>query len=336
MDTVLQKAGGTESIQRLSEIFKNDEATEKLGFSLLHRTVVGLNSLDLATLLKSISKASINEVDAQGRSPLWWAARRGDLPSMTLLIEANADVNKKSNEGQPPLDTAIRSRNEACAWLLLDIESIECAYTYPNGWTALDSCCAYGSSVILLERLLYKGAKNKINQPFEHGGTALHFAVAYGHNDLAKSLISHGIEFDTITRKGESPLSNAIEFQNIQALQLLLTHRANYRRLIHVDETLLHYAAIHADLGCLQTLRSFKLHGLDTHAKTTGYEEYPNNEKIKGRTAMEIAMEREDVTQEWRDIFGLLVNDIESPESFGSGGARCEESEVFEDALEVQ
>ena len=330
----MRKAGDTESIQRLSRLFRNDEATDKLGLSLLHQTVLGLNELDLGKLLKSISKVSIDEGDAQGRSALWWAARRGDLSAMTLLIAANADVNIKSNSGQPLLDAAIRSGNEACAWLLLDIENIDSTYSYSNGWTTLHSCCYSGFSVPFLKGLIHKGAI--IDQAFDNGATALYWAIQLGRNDLVRTLISRGANIDAIGFNEETPLSTAIEFQNAQCLQLLLAHQADYRRVIHVDETLLHYAAIFADPDCLRILHSFKLHDIDVHARTTGFKDYPNNEKIKGRTAMEIAMEREDFIPEWREMFRQLVIEIEYPQSFGGGSDQPEGLEVFEDALEHQ
>ena len=334
LNAVLRKAGDSRSLRRLGSLFRNDEAIEKLGLTLLHQTVLGLNELDLEKLLRSVSKASIDESDAQGRSALWWAARRGDLSAMTALIDTNADINKRGGQGDPPLNAAISSRNEACAWLLLNVENIDSTYVVPNGWTALHACCQNGLSVTLLERLLDKGAQ--IDQPFETGATPLFLAVQFGHNDLVRCMIAHGANLDAINFIGESPLSCSIELQNSQSLQVLLDRKANYRRLIHVDETLLHHAAIFADLECLRILRSFELHDIDVQARTTGFKEYPNNEKIKGGTALEIAMERKDVTPEWREMFRQLVEEIEHPRSFDGDNSQPGESEVFEDALEHQ
>ena len=48
-----------------------ETALGKLGMSLLLKTVLGLNNLNLATLLESLSQSEIDECDAQGRTALY-------------------------------------------------------------------------------------------------------------------------------------------------------------------------------------------------------------------------------------------------------------------------
>ena len=333
LSAILRKMGDTLACQRLGILFRNEDSLEKLGFSLLHRTVLGLSELDLGQLIRSVSSATINQPDAKGRTALWWAARRGDLAATSLLVKAHADINQMDHDGTRPLNAAVRSENEPCAWLLLEMDNIECRFKADDGWTALHSCCYIGSSAPLMERLILGGAD--IDQVHENGGTALHFAVQESHNHLVPILISHGVNADAISSDGEHALSLAIEFRNNEALRLLLAHNTNHLQTIHVDETLLHYAAKHADVEGLRILRSFGLHGIDIHARTIGFGEYHDDE-CRGYTALEIALQRDDVGPEWLEMFEQLVSETEDSNGGTGLGDHLEVSEVFEDALEHQ
>ena len=299
--------------------------------------MIGLNELELNKLVDSIPRVAINALDRHGRTALWWAARRGDFPAVSTLIRAHADVNKTGPLGGRPLDAAIISGNEACVWSLLETDSIECGYSTRTGWTALHFSSFFGSSGDIVQKLIQNGADiDGLSDGDGFDAPALNFAVQEGHTHLVEILISHGASLDIVSLIGESALSLALKACKSQTLQLLLTREANYRQLIHVDETLLHHAAIFANFECLQTLCAFRLSGIDVDARTTGYSGYHDNEKVQGRTALEIATQREDVTPDWLEMFKLLVRRIDSQGVNDVARDGCEELEVFEDALEHQ
>ena len=52
-------------------MFPGEATLEKLGMTLLLKTVLGLNQLDLATLLESIPRSEVDECDTQGRTALY-------------------------------------------------------------------------------------------------------------------------------------------------------------------------------------------------------------------------------------------------------------------------
>jgi len=58
------------------------------------------------------SAALINEVDVNGCTPLWLAARTGDLAMVKLLIDAGADATIKNNEGLSPEEVAVKFKKE--------------------------------------------------------------------------------------------------------------------------------------------------------------------------------------------------------------------------------
>ena len=54
-----------------------------------------------------ISKgANVNTTDKWGKTPLMDAVNQGQLDVVKLLVEADADIEMKSNEGQTALDIA--------------------------------------------------------------------------------------------------------------------------------------------------------------------------------------------------------------------------------------
>ena len=58
------------------------------------------------------SAALINEVDENGCTPLWLAARTGDLAMVKLLIDAGADATIKNSEGLSPEEVAVKFKKE--------------------------------------------------------------------------------------------------------------------------------------------------------------------------------------------------------------------------------
>jgi ankyrin repeat protein len=68
-----------------------DDALQHQSFSRLHLLVLGLDRIgfDLESCL-NFSLQSINALDKNGRSPLYWAMRRGDNASASTLIRHGA------------------------------------------------------------------------------------------------------------------------------------------------------------------------------------------------------------------------------------------------------
>ena len=63
------------------------------------------NANIIGDLLKQ-SKDTINDVDQNGQTALYHAARNNHFNAVKLLIENGADVNKPCTDGQTPLYTA--------------------------------------------------------------------------------------------------------------------------------------------------------------------------------------------------------------------------------------
>ena len=60
----------------------------------------------------SNSSLNLNEVDNNECTPLWLAARTGNLSMVKLLVDAGADASMKNIDGMTPLDVAIKFKKE--------------------------------------------------------------------------------------------------------------------------------------------------------------------------------------------------------------------------------
>ncbi|XP_036390313.1 ankyrin repeat, PH and SEC7 domain containing protein secG-like [Megalops cyprinoides] len=72
----------------------------------------------LRTLLRTVDKEQIDRKDYYGKTPLYWAAYKGQRSSMELLLKHGADVNAQCKHGGTPLHAAVGLFPE-CALVLI-------------------------------------------------------------------------------------------------------------------------------------------------------------------------------------------------------------------------
>ena len=145
------KAGDLETARTLVAAGTDVNASQGDGASALH-WAAHRNDLDAATLLIEAG-ADVNTPNALGATPLWLAAINGSAPMVGRLLEAGANPNVSLKMGETPLMTAARSG---------DLETVE--------------------------QLLQHGADVNAAE-HERGQTALMWAVAQRHADVASLLI---------------------------------------------------------------------------------------------------------------------------------------------------
>ena len=335
---ILYNRSDASTRERLGNMFPSDEALDKLNLSLLHKTVLGLNKLDLATLLASITGSDLDKGDAQGRTPLYWAAVRGDDATVSMLIRHGACVNKGNFEGNRPLDAAASSGNEACIWHLLE-SGLDMDLNYSNdaGGTPLLTFCQNGTSVEIVEKLLSKGVD--LEARTWDGETALMIATEWLKGDLVRCLIAYRANVNSVDNDNRSSLHRAIWHHSSDVFQLLLQHRADHTIKTKAGETLLHFAAHSGDLKTLETLLLFDLRGINVQDRVTGFSDYQKVKGLVGLTALQIAEKRQDATPEWMDAFRLLIQGVEFPETRPRAHDLDQDDDVaeqFADALEHQ
>ena len=301
----------------------------------MHKAVVGLNKLDLETLLESLPRSAINERDVNRKTAAWWAARRGDTSALSLLLKHGAEVDAMEDGRAPLLDAAIDSNRSDCIWMLLKLENDNIRTKKArNGWTSLHRSCYVGSDPNIVEWLIEQGTGTEVRA--RYGLTPLHVASMEGKDTLVGCLLSKGANVNARAITGDTPLHLAIANDKHKVIRLLLHNNVDCSLQTAAGETILHYAAQFGNTDLLKTLCLFNLPGVGHLERVNVTSPTQKTANIKGLTALEIAEHCNDVGPEWLAAFRQLVHDIEFPGSGARMEEQPEEDEEFEDALEHQ
>ncbi|KPI92406.1 Ankyrin repeat, PH and SEC7 domain containing protein secG [Papilio xuthus] len=130
-------------------------------------------ALEVLRALVREGGASVAVRDADGRTPLLWAASAGSAAAVLALHQAGARV-----------DDADR-----------------------DGLTALHCAAARGHTEALETLVGLCGAR--VDMADSHGCTPLHYAAALGHADATSELLEHGADAHRQDRRGRSPAHTA-------------------------------------------------------------------------------------------------------------------------------
>ena len=319
--------------RRLRELFPAEEWIESQEFSLVHKTVLGLNPLNLDDLLASVPTSMINSVDVRGRTALWWTALRGDYSAMSSLLRYDADVQRLSSAGFSSLTTAMFSRNQGCVRLLLQ-HSHDLARYDSTGWLAIHvaAYCGLDNDVISATippeigvDVVTKGQES----------TALMHAAQESRFHACKYLLSLNADPNLKNTEGETALHLAISNNSHKSMETLL-RCTEYHIKTKAGETFLHYAAQYSDIQSLEILYDSDLYGICIKDTVTNSSPNQTAMNVVGLTALEIAGRRSNVTPEWLAMFQKLQNKIDLHSEELQADTSHGEADEFHDALESQ
>jgi ankyrin repeat protein len=224
----------------LATIFQDLDDYESFQLSLLHKTVLGITGISLATQLAA-STANIDAPDSLGRTSLSAAAWRGDADAVETLLRHGARPNICTPTEISPLHRAIEGRNYRCVQLLVE-HGAEVSHRNIRGRTPLHYSCRIEDGGEVCALLLRSGAEV---DAADHGGArAIHEAVVHRKLPQLRLLLEHGAEVDCLTRSGDFPLKLAVTQNDVASATALLDAGADPR----LDgDALLLTAASHAD-----------------------------------------------------------------------------------------
>ena len=189
--------------------------------SLLEAVQKGDQEAVRSLLLKQVD---VNGAQADGATALAWAAHRGDLETAELLIEAGADVNAANDYGATPLSLACAKRNTAMVKRLLQAGADPNAVLL-KGETVLMTCSRTGS-VEAVKSLLAHGADPNVKEPWRWQ-TALMWAIAGSHSEIAGALIERRADVHARTRGGFTPLMFAAQQGDLESARILVAAGAD-------------------------------------------------------------------------------------------------------------
>ena len=134
--------------------------------------------------------ANVDARDEGGRTPLFTAARLGDIDTMTVLLEHNANVLAEDLIGRTPLHWAVFAKKDVAVTLLLDNgASIEAKDE--DGCTPLH-LAADADDVPTFRFLIDRGAN--MFAVDKKGFNTLVRAALGGHMNIAEFIATYGME----------------------------------------------------------------------------------------------------------------------------------------------
>jgi ankyrin repeat protein len=208
------------------KFFKRGEPSTELKREFFTAIQTG-NVQQVKALLKKNSKLASMRQSLQDFMPLCYAARRGDLEVVRLLLAAGADAN------------AIEAKN----------------------FTALQQAANRGQAAVV-ELLLNEGAEIDVRTP--EGFTALHQATFNDHANAVRVLLAHGANIEARDSWGSTPLLHAAIRDCVRAMDVLLGERAEVDARGTDGRTSLHQAA---DLGHARVAELLLARGADANTR---------------------------------------------------------------------
>lgn len=281
---------GSRFILQFHDLFACVDYKETFNFTEMHQAALGMLPLSVEEVLGSPAfDQDIEARDKEGKTPLYWAARKGNEIAVRQLIHAGADVNAADVGKDTPLGAASRSCSSICVQMLLDagayVESKDCF-----GYTALANVGKWQTEASFAECLVHAGASP--NSLDIHGATAFARSARYNHCEIGAYLMDHGADIDRPDYEGNPPIFEAAIADAGEFLVMLLSRGARQDVRNNAGSTLLHILATHSSPKTLNTLAVSELAKVDADARDR-----------KGRTASELINKRVSISIELRHAF---------------------------------
>lgn len=231
-----------------------DDFIDESRFTQTHRIVLGLSLSSLEEELITHPE-DINVQDAMGRTPLAWAAARGDTRAVVTLLSYGADPNIIDVQLSGPVANAAARGYTASVRLLLEAGAHPDP-PVPSGvkkGSPLIVAARNASDVLLLKGLLDFGAD--VDSSGTDGSTALIHAARIDNASFALLFLEYDADINATSAMGATPLTTAITHNRHNVLRLILDRWHEYSDCPRLKAPhLLQIAALYAEVETLQVL----------------------------------------------------------------------------------
>ncbi len=175
----------------------------------------------------------VNICTGRDETPLWWAAKNGNLGVARLLLDHGASIDVQNVEDITPLMAAIKN--------LKSISEHQVRISKPLG-EPLGSVALVQKHEDVARLLISSGANTDLRTIY--GRVALHYAAENGCRGIVELLLSRSANPNITNENGWTALHTAAKYGHKEIVESLLTYNANLHARQKEGWTALHLAAI--------------------------------------------------------------------------------------------
>jgi len=181
---------------------------------------------DLAEHLIVIHGQDVNAVGGHFVSPLAAALAKEHLNIAELLYQRGAGVDVQGFQRRTPLYGVSDSGHLEIARWLLNRGANPNVWDDSDAWTPLHRA-ACNQRLEDIRLLLHHKADKNARSRDRYGEIPLHVASRYGHANVARLFLEHGVDVNVPDYEHSTPLHLASCDRHLEVARLLIEHRAN-------------------------------------------------------------------------------------------------------------
>lgn len=215
---------------------------------------------DTSEVIRLISdSADVNTCSDEGISSLMYASEKGYTEIVKILLYYKADPNIKPANGRTALISAAMQNHQEIVYILI-MYGADINATDEFGVTALIYTTCY-NLYDMTEYLLKNNARHDIKA--QDGTDALLAAAYFGNADIVKLLCSYNADINTKDYSGYSPVTIAIQNNDINLIDTLIRNQAELKAHLksYPSINLIDYARILNHKSISKKLKNEGLHG---------------------------------------------------------------------------
>ena len=243
-----------EKVDECITIFSNPinkcwEFIDDNGFTALHRSCI-INNLRLTEIIikktrENISSTDfmnyINKQNNKGFTPLHYAAYKGNMKIILLLLKNNADIKIRNKSGLNMIHIASQANKSTPIYYLNQTYGFDLMDRDKNGNTPLHWACYFKSEKVINFLLCYNYIN--VNCQNQEGLTPLHLSVSTKNIRVIKKLLIRGSDINIKDHKGENSLDLSLRLKDKEIFDILNSTKNKNKKIVFNPYTIIIFYA---------------------------------------------------------------------------------------------